>query len=595
MRIAANFYLFYIFLNSILFSTDVTFSVDMSNTPAHPEGVYVVGGNQYLVNEEQNEDNPPTGWLLQDDDGDDIWEVVVPIPFGETVQYKFRNGPCDNWDNCGAIFEDALQDCGVGEWYDRQITIDQEGQMTADLFCFNICEVGECGAPPETVPITFYVDMEITGANSSGVYLVGGSSYLQGPTGIAMSDDDGDQIWEVTVELPPGSYTFKFRNGYCDSWNSCPQNFWEDFEGECGVGEWGDRMVSVQDESFSYGPYCFDFCQQGECQPDVPIDVQWQVQLEGDQLEEALSCGMNIYGNFNGFDYFVNPYEMDYQGNGIFTLDETFTSGEELLYKYAICSGVNATTESNEGVGGCGTAFGGECGTTNANWRHQSVPYTPTTFDLDYFDQCPGYARVSFNVDMNNQAVSGAGVCIAGGTMPGGPEGTQMCDLDGDGIYTTILPFPYDSHQTYKFVNGCGDTWENEGFELVPDACSEGEWNDRYVDVYEDNQYVGHVFGVCEDILDNDYMSPSNYSLNEIYPNPFNPSTEINFSNEFFGIISIKVYDLQGKLVSVLSDKYFQPGKHSIVWDAQNFSSGSYIIRMQSSNFESSQLVTLIK
>ena len=126
-------------------------------------------------------------------------------------------------------------------------------------------------------------------------------------------------------------------------------------------------------------------------------------------------------------------------------------------------------------------------------------------------------------------------------------------------------------------------------------ACSEGEWNDRYVDVYEDNQYVGHVFGVCDDILDNDYISPSNYSLNEIYPNPFNPSTEINFSNEFFDNISIKVYDLQGKLVSILSDKYFQPGKHSIVWDAHNLSSGSYIIRMQSSNFESSQLVTLIK
>ena len=57
----------------------------MSNTPAHPDGVYIVGGNQYLVNEEQNEDSPPTGWLLQDDDGDDIWEVIVPIPFISVV------------------------------------------------------------------------------------------------------------------------------------------------------------------------------------------------------------------------------------------------------------------------------------------------------------------------------------------------------------------------------------------------------------------------------------------------------------------------------------------------------------------------------
>ena len=213
--------LFSIF-STFLYSTDVTFLVDMSNNPAHQDGVYIVGGNQYLVNEAQDESLPPTGWLMQDNNGDDIWEVVVPIPFGETVTYKFRNAPCDDWDNCGGVWEDQLQDCGVGEWYDRELTIDQEVEMSASLYCFNTCEVGECGAPPDTVPVTFSVDMEITGAHGDGVYIVGGSSYLQGPTGILMSDSDGDDVWEVTVELPPGAYTFKFRNGFCDNWNSCP-------------------------------------------------------------------------------------------------------------------------------------------------------------------------------------------------------------------------------------------------------------------------------------------------------------------------------------------------------------------------------------
>ena len=585
------FSIFYTFL----YSTDVTFLVDMSNNPAHQEGVYIVGGNQYLVNEAQDESLPPTGWLMQDNNGDDIWEVVVPIPFGETVAYKFRNGPCDDWDNCGGVWEDQLQDCGVGEWYDRELIIDQEVEMSASLYCFNTCEVGECGAPPDTVPVTFSVDMEITGAHGDGVYIVGGSSYLQGPTGILMSDSDGDDVWEVTVELPPGAYTFKFRNGFCDNWNSCPQEFWEDFEGECGVGEWGDREVVVADQSLSYGPYCFDFCEEGGCQPAIPVDVVWQVQLEGDQLSEALDCGMNIYGNFNGFDYFVNPYEMDYQGDGIFTMSETFTSGEELLYKYAICSGVDATTESNEGVGGCGTAFGGDCGTTNANWRHQSVPYIPTTFDLDYFNQCPGYARVSFNVDMSNEAVSGGGVCIAGGSMPNGAEGTQMCDLDGDGIYTTILPFPYDSHQAYKFVNGCGSTWENPGFEDLPEDCTEGLWNDRYVDVYEDNQFVGDVFGVCEEILDNDQISPTAHTLHSTYPNPFNPATTISFSMSSLDYVSIRIYDLKGSHIETLADGYYQPGSYSITWDASEFPSGLYAVSMQASNFESAQIITLVK
>jgi hypothetical protein len=71
-------------------------------------------------------------------------------------------------------------------------------------------------------------------------------------------------------------------------------------------------------------------------------------------------------------------------------------------------------------------------------------------------------------------------------------------DIDDDGIYSATLSFPYNSHQTYKFINGCGDTWENPGFEELPSSCTEGQWNDRYFDVFEDYQLEGpHVFGEC--------------------------------------------------------------------------------------------------
>jgi hypothetical protein len=147
--------------------------------------------------------------------------------------------------------------------------------------------------------------MAITGSHSTGVYLVGGNSHLQGPLGILMNDDDEDEIWETWVDLPPGIYTFKFRNGECDNWNSCPQEFWEDFEGECGVGQWGDREITVTNEGFTYGPYCFDFCQEGECNPNTPIDVEFQVELTDEQMEMAADCdGVYIYGNFNNFDIY---------------------------------------------------------------------------------------------------------------------------------------------------------------------------------------------------------------------------------------------------------------------------------------------------
>ena len=317
-----------------------------------------------------------------------------------------------------------------------------------------------------------------------------------------MEDSDGDDIWEVTVDLPPGTYTFKFRNGFCGSWDTCLQWQWEDFEGDCGVGEWGDREITVVDQGFTYGAYCFDFCDEGECPNIEPVEVTFQVEIDDDRLDEALEKGVYMYGNFNGYDYYFNPLELEFpeQGDNVFSLSTIFTANDYILYKYTIGMGfTDASPETDDGIAGCGSNFAGDCGGEGANFREQTVPYLPTTFDLDTFDGCPGYAIVSISVDMSEEMVSGNGVCIAGGTMPNGPEGTIMCDLDNDDIYTASLSFPYDSHQTYKFINGCGDSWENPGFEIIDGDCIEGQWGDRFFDVIEDGQLVGpYYFGTCD-------------------------------------------------------------------------------------------------
>ena len=701
----------------ILFSTfsygaNVTFHVDMSITPASNDGVYIVdtteGSSSIFMG--------PEG-LQMTEISDNTWEIVLSLDPG-TYNYKFRNGFCDDFDNCSG-WEDALSDCGVGEWNDRQIVVG-DNDIIEGPYCFNSCELGPCGEAPDTFPITFSVDMSIIGANPTGVYLVGGNMFLQGPLGILMNDDDENDIWEVTVDLPPGTYNFKFRNGECSTWDSCPQEFWEDFEGECGVGEWGDRQIVVTDESFTYGPYCFDFCDQGECQPNVPIDVTFQVELTDEQMEMANNCdGVFVYGNFNNFDLWVNPWAMQNdQGSNIYILDETFTSNDQLLYKYSICSGANAIAETDEGVGGCGISMG-EC-SSDVNWREEMVPYTSGPFELDYFDTCPGLARVTMSVDMNNESVPGSGVCVAGGTMPNGAQGTPLCDPDGDGIYSATLSFPYDSHQTYKFVNGCGDTWENPGFEDLPSSCTEGQWNDRYFDVYEDNQLEGpHIFGECSgdtsddgggnsdtntvtfnldgiddcdfvsitgtfdnwsgwgipysdgvtsiDLEDGSYeylilcvsnegewwndiwanattvgaplnsdcdaipgdefpnygftlngsdinidlclgtcnASCSNLSTNisditdfnisNIYPNPFNPITTITYQVPEYSNVSIKIYNLSGQIIQNIHNGFMSPGEYSVSWDAKNFSSGLYFVKMISGPFVKTQKIMLVK
>ena len=122
---------------------------------------------------------------------------------------------------------------------------------------------GDGGTGPESSDVTFLVDMQNEQIDESGVYVSGGDAQLAGPAGILMSDSDNDNIWSVTIPLESGTYTYKFRNGYYDYWDGPG---WEDANSleECGVGEWNDREVSVSDEDFVVGPYCFSSCEPCE-------------------------------------------------------------------------------------------------------------------------------------------------------------------------------------------------------------------------------------------------------------------------------------------------------------------------------------------
>ena len=206
---------------------------------------------------------------------------------------------------------------------------------------------------------------------------------------------------------------------------------------------------------------------------------------------------------------------------------------------------------------------------------------------------------MNLSVDMSNELISGNGVCIAGGTMPNGPEGTPMCDLDNDDIYSVSLSFPYDSHQIYKFVNGCGDSWENPGFEIIDGDCVEGQWGDRFFDVLEDGQNVGpYFFGSCElsEPLNLQNLSiPNEYTLYPAYPNPFNPITTITYSIPDPSIVTIRVYDILGNQVVELQDQFKLAGKHQVIWDASNQSTGIYFVKMRTEKLSQTQKIILTK
>ena len=74
---------------------------------------------------------------------------------------------------------------------------------------------------------------------------------------------------------------------------------------------------------------------------------------------------------------------------------------------------------------------------------------------------------------------------------------------------------------------------------------------------------------------------PREYSLEQAYPNPFNPSSVIRYQLPVNGLVSLKVYDVLGQeVVAVLNDEQTIAGYHDLVFDATTLPSGVYFYRI---------------
>ncbi|HEY3250964.1 MAG TPA: T9SS type A sorting domain-containing protein [Ignavibacteria bacterium] len=85
------------------------------------------------------------------------------------------------------------------------------------------------------------------------------------------------------------------------------------------------------------------------------------------------------------------------------------------------------------------------------------------------------------------------------------------------------------------------------------------------------------------------------FALYQNYPNPFNPSTSIEYSIPNNSVVSIKIYDLLGKEVITLVNKYQQEGRYIVTWNASNFSSGIYIYKLSAGGYSETRKMILNK
>lgn len=194
----------------------------------------------------------------------------------------------------------------------------------------------------------------------------------------------------------------------------------------------------------------------------------------------------------------------------------------------------------------------------------------------------------------------------------------QFQDPDGDKIYTLELELVLPTLNHIGFRIGYGEPTSEDGIIVANGGGFDaGRRYYQYISPQVDasgNVTWPSTFSFPQltwtekNLL---YETPPNYQavsneselatvesfrLEQNYPNPFNPSTSINFKLPNAANVNLTVYNVLGQRVAtLLNNKAFTSGSHSVSFDASNLASGIYIYRLEAGSFTSQKRMTLIK
>ncbi len=146
-----------------------------------------------------------------------------------------------------------------------------------------------------------------------------------------------------------------------------------------------------------------------------------------------------------------------------------------------------------------------------------------------------------------------------------------------------------------------GAAWENDGrdtytwnndmlVEILTQFWLNGVWENDTRDLLTESPTAVAEGGVI----------PEEFTLGN-YPNPFNPETTISYSTPQAAIVSLIIFDVQGKIIQkLLQNQAVAAGTHQIRWDGRNaaglaVTSGVYFYRLSAQNFSTTKRCILLR
>ena len=386
---------------------DITFQVDMSQYAGAYTNVNLNGSFN--------------GWCgacapMSDADGDGIYDITVTVA-PDTIEYKFT---VDGWT--------AQEEFAGGESCTSTIdgftnrSLAAYTSQTLDPVCWNSCEA--CVEVQHAV--TFQVDMSEQTTNPIGVFIAGNfQGWSAGAT--AMTDADGDDVWEYTAMIAEGTAVeYKFING--PNWGLD-----ESVPVACAVN--GNRGYTVGTADATLDVVCFASCTA--CGTSLPTEEVTFTVLT-DNITVAAD-GMYLAGAMNAW----TPEAMMDNGDGSWSITKSL---EAATYEFKFQNGAGGWEEL-------------DCGGNRSVVVTLGAPIATQGCFAQCAETCaidPDAADVTFQVDASQIAVSADGIYLIGSfTQPAWQLGSiAMNDDDGDNIWTATVNIDGPAAFQYKFNNG---------------------------------------------------------------------------------------------------------------------------------------------
>ncbi|MDP7568011.1 MAG: hypothetical protein QF383_06430, partial [Flavobacteriales bacterium] len=490
-------------------SATVTFQVDMSSISGFTTPEVNGSFNNWCGN----------CWAMSDPDGDNIWEGSGVVLKNSDHEFKFA---ADNWAIQESLF--SGDPCTVTNFGYTNRSLNVSGDTTLGVVCWESCT--SCNSGPTSYNVTFQVDMN--GVSGFTIPEVNGTFNGWCGNCWAMSDADGDNVWDFTTLLAPGSYEFKFS---ADNWNiqesldsslSCVLTTFDSL-GNVFV----NREVEVIASDIILDVVQWNGCAAAAVVPGCTdaaannYDASATTDDGSCMYDVTLTVDMNCTGLTPGYVAATGPSDgwscgtyalSDANGDGVWEGTFSLAAGS---FEYIYCADGWAQSEAADLLA-YGTATGDwSCTPVTDNWSFANrlitvgaittgdtwgscsacvtggpvsgcTDATATNYDASATvddGSCiygPSTYNVTLSVNTANITVGPNGMYAGGGAL-GDAVAVPLSDPSGTGTWTGVVTLNAGTTGNYIFLNSPanGGDWGTKE-DLSGQSCADpNNWNDR--------------------------------------------------------------------------------------------------------------------